>query len=232
MSGASTLWPARARATTVSGTLNGTGKEHMNHLDVLTRSIIRVGEGRGFVIEGEADRLVITAAHCLPFFPPSHAASYILERTYQELLAPLGAEPAIWTECLFVDPISDIAVLGLPDDQELSDQWEKYDELVDSLDPISVADAPEETPAWLLSLDKHWRQCMVRHVGGPLWLYDAKDGIHAGMSGSPVLLGDGSAIGVVCVAGGVDLRLYTEGGPNPRLMTNLPGWCLRALAID
>jgi hypothetical protein len=68
---------------------------------------------------------------------------------------------------------------------------------------------------------------MVRHVGGPLWLYDAKDGIHAGMSGSPVLVGDGSAIGVVCVAGGVDLSLYTEGGPNPRLVTNLPGWCLR-----
>jgi hypothetical protein len=52
----------------------------------------------------------------------------------------------------------------------------------------------------------------------------------AWMSGSPVLLGDGSAIGVVCVSGGVDPRLYTEGGPNPRLMTNLPGWCLRALA--
>ncbi len=63
-------------------------------------------------------------------------------------------------------------------------------------------------------------------------VYDAKDGIHAGMSGSPVLLGDGSAIGVVCVASGANPRLYTEGGPNPRLMTNLPGWCLRALAID
>jgi hypothetical protein len=147
------------------------------------------------------------------------------------LLAPIGAEPAIWAECLFVDPISDIAVRGPPDDQELSDQWEKYGELVDSLDPISL-DAPDDTPAWLLSLDKQWRQCMVRHVGGPLWLYDAKDGIHAGMSGSPVLLGDGSAIGVVCVAGGVDPRRYTEGGPNPRLMTNLPGWCLRALVID
>jgi hypothetical protein len=129
------------------------GKEHMNHLDVLTRSVIRVGDGRGFVIEGEADRLIITAAHCLPFFPPCHAASYLHERTYQELLAPIGAEPAIWTECLFVDPISDIAILGPPDDQELSNQWEQYDELVGSLDPISVADAPEETPAWLLSLE-------------------------------------------------------------------------------
>jgi hypothetical protein len=29
-----------------------------------------------------------------------------------------------------------------------------------------------------------------------------------------------------------DPRRYTEGGPNPRLMTNLPGWCLRALVID
>jgi len=73
---------------------------------------------------------------------------------------------------------------------------------------------------------------MVRHVGGPLWLYDAKDGIHDGMSGSSVLLSDGSAMGVVCVAGGVDPRLYAEGGPNPRLMTNLPGWFLLALAID
>jgi hypothetical protein len=52
------------------------------------------------------------------------------------------------------------------------------------------------------------------------------------MSGSPVLLGDGSAVGVVCVAGGVDPRLYTDGGLNPRLMPTLPGWCLRALAID
>jgi hypothetical protein len=84
-----------------------------------------------------------------------------------------------------------------------------------------------------LSLDKQWHQCMVRRAGragGSLWLYDAKDGIHAGMSGSPVLLGDGTAIGLISVAGGIDPRLYTEGGPNPRLMTNLPGWCLEAFA--
>jgi hypothetical protein len=84
----------------------------MNHLDVLTRSIIRVGDGRGFVIEGEADQLIVTAAHCLPFFPPCMSFSDFHERTYQELLAPIGEEPIVWTECLFVDPISDIAILG------------------------------------------------------------------------------------------------------------------------
>jgi hypothetical protein len=43
------------------------------------------------------------------------------------------------------------------------------------------------------------------------------------MSGSPVLLGIGKAIGVVSLGnlGGPDE------GPNPRLMRNLPGWLLR-----
>jgi hypothetical protein len=204
----------------------------MDHLDVVTPSVVRVGEGRGFVVKGNADRLIITAAHCLPFFPPCMSFSDLHERTYQELLSPIGAEVAVWAECLFVDPISDIAVLGPPDSQELSDQWQQYDNFVELLEPISVADAPDETSAWLLSLDKRWCQCMVRHVGGPLWFSDAADGIHGGMSGSPVLLSDGSAIGVVSAGGGTDHRLFTEGGPNPRLATNLPGWCLRALAID
>jgi hypothetical protein len=48
------------------------------------------------------------------------------------------------------------------------------------------------------------------------------------MSGSPVLLSDISAIGIVCAAAGTDPRVYTEGGPNPRLADNLPGWPLRS----
>jgi|SRR6266404_527715 len=61
--------------------------------------------------------------------------------------------------------MSDIAILGPPDYQEVSDRWEQYNELVDSLDPISVADAPEDTPAWLLSLDKQWRRGPWRPSG-------------------------------------------------------------------
>jgi hypothetical protein len=199
----------------------------MNHLDLVTSSVVRVGDGRGFVVKGKADRLVITAAHCLPFCPPRTSFSYIEERTYERLLAPIGTEPTVWAECLFVDPIGDIAVLGPPNIPERSDQYEQYDILLDPLEPISIADAPAQTSAWLLSLDKRWCQCDVRHDGGPLWLSGAADGIREGMSGSPVLLSDGSAIGV-CTAGG--LEALTEGGPNPRLMDNLPGWLLRAFA--
>ncbi len=98
----------------------------MNDLLEATRSILKVGDGRGFVVNGERDRLVITAAHCLPRFPPCHAASYLEERTYAALLGVLGRKkPTVWAECLFVDPVADIAVLGPPDDQELSDEYDE-----------------------------------------------------------------------------------------------------------
>jgi hypothetical protein len=35
------------------------------------------------------------------------------------LLSLLGDEPSVLAECLFADPIADIAVLGSLDDQEL-----------------------------------------------------------------------------------------------------------------
>jgi hypothetical protein len=53
-------------------------------------AVITVGDGRGFVI-GE---YVITAAHCLPWFPPCLSISYPEERTYPNLLALLGKKPA------------------------------------------------------------------------------------------------------------------------------------------
>jgi hypothetical protein len=61
----------------------------------LASGIVRVGDGRGFVIRcqnyhGHEELVVITAAHCLPHFPPPHPAMYLEERTYQRILGPLG----------------------------------------------------------------------------------------------------------------------------------------------
>src|SRR6185437_9160438 len=80
-----------------------------------TACVIRVGEGRGFIVEHrfwtklpELDnpqklrnhllrrRLVITAAHCLPKLPPPIAWSDLEERTYPKLLGPLGGENTVW----------------------------------------------------------------------------------------------------------------------------------------
>jgi hypothetical protein len=81
-------------------------------LDEAKNAIVKVGGGRGFVVQGERDRLVITAGHCLPDFPTCHSSSHTEERTYKALLGSLGEKPAVWAECLFADPIGDVAVLG------------------------------------------------------------------------------------------------------------------------
>lgn len=92
-------------------------------------SVIRIGDGLGFVIDHRGVRLVVTAAHCLPSMPPPIAASNLEERTYGNLLAPLGKKPRVWAECLFVNPVADIAVLGSPDTQDLFKEAAAYDAL-------------------------------------------------------------------------------------------------------
>lgn len=194
------------------------------------RAVVNVGDGRGFVVRGkdEDDRLIITAAHCLPSFPPCAMFSFTEERTYASLVGQIGAEATVWAECLFADPIGDIAILGPPDNQSLFEQWDEYNSMLDDVPPLSISDAPSNGTAWLLSLDCRWTRCEIERFGdGPLWIAQAED-IAGGMSGSPILAADGAAIGVVCTGShsGKD-AVCTEGGPNPVLTRNLPGWFLR-----
>jgi hypothetical protein len=195
------------------------GGRTMDH-DEAKRAIVKVGAGRGFAVQGVRDRLVITAGHCLPEFPPCLNFSFTEERTYKALLGSLGEDPAVCTECLFADPIGDVAVLGPPDGQQQPDECEAYETLVDAAATLKIADASQNGPAWLLSLDGRWCRCTVRHNGSMLWISNAADGIVGGMSGSPIVADDGSAIGIVCTSGS---------GPNPRLTHYLPGWLLQEL---
>jgi hypothetical protein len=175
----------------------------MDH-DEAQRAVITVGEGRGFVVEGARQRLVITAAHCLPHFPPCAAFSHLEERTYQDLLAPLGGPPKVWAECLFADPIGE---------------------------PLVIADAPQKGAGWMLSLDGQWFKCDLMHQDSRVWIIGAARNIEGGMSGSPIVNDDCSAIGVVCAGSGTDGERWPS-GPNARLVHNLPGWLLQELHGD
>ena len=77
-------------------------------------------------------------------------------------------------------------------------------------------------PARLLSLDGRWFSCTIRHIGGPLWITNAAERVHGGMSGSPIVGEASTTIGVVCTT-----TSPREGDPNARLSDNLPGWLLR-----
>jgi hypothetical protein len=219
-----------------------------------TSAVIRVGDGRGFVIahnhrmdiDGTKyvshERYVITAAHCLldarfagaarpderfaPHLPPCTAASFTEERTYKDLLAPLGHEPAVWAECLFVDPVGDIAVLGTPDNQTFGEQAEAYNALVEPATPLKIAAPGKE--GWLLSLEGDWFRCAVQMIRLPHLMLAAMEGkFIGGMSGSPIVSPEGAAIGVACLGAESVGNRVEPVGPNPSLVGNLPGWLLR-----
>jgi hypothetical protein len=189
----------------------------------LKPGVIAVGDGRGFVVRGAGERLVITAAHCLPFLPQPTSSMGLDARTYGPILAHRGEPPHVRAVCRFVDPIADIAVLGSPGTPHACD----YEALVATATALPFGDAVRHpvnfwAPARLLSLDGRWFSCTIRHFGGPLWITHAAERVHGGMSGSPIVAEAGTAIGVVCTT-----TLPRDGGPNARLSENLPGWLLR-----
>ena len=66
----------------------------------------------------------------------------------------------VWAECLFADPVADIAVLGVPDEQYLSSEAAAFEALLESARPLVVANVPAqsrdargEDAARVLSLD-------------------------------------------------------------------------------
>jgi hypothetical protein len=212
--------------------------------------ILTVEKARGFVVETNdplMDRLIITAAHCLPSLPAAeNAAVFSDESTYPNLLGPLGQPPTVCAQCLFADPVSDLAVLGPPDNQALFDQWEAYQDLLNSVTPFPVSDAPPDGQAWLYSLDQRWFPCHIERVNqGPIWISGATEAIRGGMSGSPIKADDGSVIGLVSRSSAVldddalkklgpddviDIERdvvagsHREGGPQPVLARSLPVW--------
>jgi hypothetical protein len=134
------------------------GVQVSDYFTVAQRAVLRVGDGRGFVVEhrnhlGWSERIIITAAHVIAHaalgdgtegLPSCHPARYLNEETYPRLLGPLGSDCTVWAQFLFVDPIADIAVLTQPDNQELPDEAEAYDALVDGMHSLVIADAPGE----------------------------------------------------------------------------------------
>jgi hypothetical protein len=201
------------------------------------RSVVQVSDGRGFVVQGD-ERYIITASHCLPRLP--EPPFDMKEVTYPALVGPLGAVRTVWAQCLFADPVADIAVLGTPDNQALFKEAEAYEELVNQAEPLSMRPCQDpdsfriiEEEGWLFELDaSHWFRCTVESIKQDLWVTNAAEPIRGGMSGSPILAADGTVIGIVCVGEvGKNDEPHTEGGPNPGYW-NLPGWLLHQFARE
>jgi hypothetical protein len=107
-------------------------------------AVVQVGnrKGRGFIVRAAHDeRYVLTAAHCLPRwrYPRPHLANGINELTFSNFLGPLDAKHGtIWAELGVLNLIDDIAVFGSPDNQELYDEADQYEQFTTVALPVSV----------------------------------------------------------------------------------------------
>lgn len=169
-------------------------------LDVVKNSIVKVRHGRGFVIEHKKDRLVITAAHCLPLLPPPHLGAYLQQKTYENLLGRIGDRGNIWAQCKFADPVSDVAVLEAPDSQEYVDECEAYEEFTELLTPIEIRKAKKGEVVWMLGLDGRFKSALVASLNETRVKVQTSGGIiERGMSGSPILGCDGSTVSLCAI---------------------------------
>ena len=191
------------------------------------RGIVTVGEGFGFVAEAEnGDRIVITSFHCISSadFEGQDPLIDPVPPIYSAQLGAFGEKPTVWADCLFANPLVDLAILGSPDERGPED-IERYYALVTGASSIGISEIPPNASGLLFSPHGEWFTCTVsRHLDGPLWIKDAAEDIPCGMSGSPIFSRTGAAVGILC---STDSR--EPSGPNARLMRDLPGWALRNL---
>src|ERR1700745_1702369 len=77
-------------------------------------SVVRVGDGRGFVGRTARANYIITAAHVLLELPPARLLHSLGAEIYPRLIGPRDAQPPVTAACAFADPIADLAVLARP----------------------------------------------------------------------------------------------------------------------
>ena len=193
-------------------------------LSTIEGAIVRVGKGgRGFLVEdARGECYVLTAAHCLPRLPRMRPWEDV---PYKAILGPFGRRrPTVWAQCIFVDPISDLALLAEADNQTYSAEAEKFSTLTDERPKIQIASLVQSGPGWILGLNRSWEAIALTVDSLNRWRTIAFDdpppnAIACGTSGSPILDATGAAVGV--------MSLGQEG--NPRLALELPVWVLGRL---
>jgi hypothetical protein len=192
-------------------------------------AVVTVGAGRGFVMQTAHERLILTTARCLPHLSSPDAGSDFRDRTFFDLLGPLQSDPAVSAECLFVDPIADVAVLGGP--KSLRDaEKDAYTALVETSATLRIGVLTAPCQVWLLTLEGRWERCRVRTstVGRALTVVGANQGLAPGTSGSPILSPEGAALGLVSVCAPASEETLLERQGQPLLASVLPVWLFTA----
>lgn len=197
-------------------------------------AVVKVGFGRGFVVEAvhpHWTRVVVTAARCLPDRPMSFGLMNDADSPYPGLLGALHEPlPTVAASCVFMDTVADIAVLvGPKSPKVMFNQVDAYDVLIKPLPTLLMRTETESlTSVKVLALDGQWIDAQItsRALGG--LVLDLPERIRGGMVGSPIVDADGRVVGVV--SSNDDDSVAIHPGLQPCLARDLPVWLVEALS--
>jgi hypothetical protein len=184
---------------------------------------------------------VVTAAHCLPRWPPQ--PSSFEERTYFDFVGSIEeVNHEIAVECLFADPISDVAILAAPDSQRLHDECTAFEQFVSDRPAFSIESertgpgqsslfGPDPATDYALTLQNDWRggsPCVPPFIRDKRTVMLSHDSIVGGMSGSPLISETGHVLSLVSISE------LNDRGPTdssqPYLAYCLPRWAIAAFS--
>lgn len=203
--------PAAARRRVVAATVSVRTKDR--------------GRGQGVFVEGD---YILTVAHAIDFDNEGTMAqgdAYLVPVTS-------GAR-TFMADTLFIEPCSDIAILGPADGQEARELCETYEEAAAAVAPIRICRTiprpGEKFPVWIRTHFRTWVSGTAEYFHGGTFFLDSDTQIRGGTSGGPVVNASGELVGLVSIASDISGSTNRCSTSGPFATLALPGWFMRAL---
>jgi S1-C subfamily serine protease len=184
-------------------------------------------KGRGFLVAGG---YILTAAHCVPSSIDGQMA--LGDHYLIKIIAANGNQ--LTGEVVAVEPVSDIALIGMPDDQVFPDKASQFERFAESTAALHLC--ADEFPfgesfpihvfthegAWITGMAAQWKQnAHTLHM-------ETQPPIMGGTSGSAVFNDQGDVIGVVSTATDADIDSESSGTCS-RPCQSLPVWAWQTI---
>ena len=176
--------------------------------------------GLGVLVTGD---IIVTAAHCINSkYDGSMIQRYFIHNI-DTVSGKLKAMP------LAVEALSDVAILGAPDNQELSNEAEEFEEFCSAIKPVPIClqefILEQEFRIHIYTHESKWitgTASLFKARSPNLWVTPDEQ-VPGGTSGGPIVNDAGELVAIVSMFGeNIDERQHE--GPSPRPHLALPVW--------
>lgn len=198
--------------------------------DRIARAIVRISRlgGHGVVVPGG---FVVTAAHCIGWTAEGWMA--LGDHYTEEIVVADGRNLKV--RPLALEPVSDLAVLGAIDEQEFPKERDAWDSFCEATEPVPLAldefrvGIPRD--AFLFTHNKGMiLPCRATQwtLGAATLDMEADAGVEGGTSGCPVVTREGTLLGVLSTAAGLEGK-PTRHCTAARVHLAAPVWLIRQI---